>query len=236
MIIAVVGGSGEVGSTLGARLAAAGHAVTIAARDPGAERVTAAVAKVRAAVRAPGSAAGATVRAACDAADVVVVCVPGQPAAEGWAPIVAAMGPCAGKAVIDVTNPLTAWPALELSVDRNSTSATELLAGLLPECGGVFKAFNTVGVPVLADPKFGGRMASMLYAGPSAGEGGAAFKAVTTLIRDVGFEPVYVGPQRQARNLESVAEMWIHMALRYKDLPYQQDHDSKAFGWSVLFR
>lgn len=35
------------------------------------------------------------------------------------------------------------------------------------------------------------------------------------VISTVGFAPVLVGPIRAARNLESIAELWIHMNIRY---------------------
>jgi predicted dinucleotide-binding enzyme len=105
----------------------------------------------------------------------------------------------------------------------------------LPYEAGVFKAFNTVGVDILSNPFMsGGEPATMMYAGPPGPS--AAFDTVTTVIRDSGFEPLYVGPARQARNLESIAEAWIHMANIYKDLPYKKDHGAREFAWKVLFR
>lgn len=34
---------------------------------------------------------------------------------------------------------------------------------------------------------------------------------VEKVIAGVGFLPVYVGPIRYARNLEAIAELWIHL-------------------------
>lgn len=36
---------------------------------------------------------------------------------------------------------------------------------------------------------------------------------VSEIIKGVGFKPFYVGPIRYARNLEALAELWIHMAV-----------------------
>lgn len=238
MIISIVGGSGGVGTTLAERLAAAGHSITLAVRDPKAEKVSTAVAKISKAAKLPDSVTSSTVKSACDGAEVVLIATPGMPTAKLWEPVVSSMGACAGKPIIDCTNPLTAWPELDISTDRNATSATEEIASLMPEAAGVWKAFNTVGIPVMAEPVFDGKAATMLYAGPEKEKNTVAFDAVTKVIGDVGFDPVYVGPAVKARNLEAVAEMWIHMALRYKDLPYQKDRatDPRGFAWSVLFR
>ena len=35
------------------------------------------------------------------------------------------------------------------------------------------------------------------------------------VISAVGFSPVWVGELRYSRNLESMAELWIHMAIKY---------------------
>lgn len=238
MIVSIVGGAGGVGTVLAERLAGAGHSITLAVRDPNAEKVSAAVAKVAKAARLPDRVASSTIRPACDGADVVLIATPGMPTAKLWAPVVESMGPCKGKPIIDCTNPLTPWPELDISTDRNSTSATEEIASLMPEAAGVWKAFNTVGIPVLAEPAFEGKSATMLYAGPGKAESEEAFNLVTKVIGEVGFDPLYVGPSIKARNLESLAEIWIHMALRYNDLPYQKEKasDSKGFAWSVLFR
>lgn len=46
----------------------------------------------------------------------------------------------------------------------------------------------------------------MLVAGPTDDS------AVNEIIKAVGFEPKYVGPIRYARNLEAIAELWIHLS------------------------
>lgn len=78
------------------------------------------------------------------------------------------------------------------------------------------KAFNTVGVKHLANPEGnqvpGHNVASgpltMLFCGPKEQETEAA-----AVVAAVGFKPVYVGPIRYSRNLEALAELWIHLAF-----------------------
>ena len=40
-----------------------------------------------------------------------------------------------------------------------------------------------------------------------------AKEAAASVIAGVGFEPRYVGSIRYARNLEALAELWIHLAI-----------------------
>jgi predicted dinucleotide-binding enzyme len=63
----------------------------------------------------------------------------------------------------------------------------------------VFKAFNTIGTPLMQQPDALGKPISMMFAGK---DNGPARDQVAALIADVGFDPVYVGPIRYARNLE----------------------------------
>jgi hypothetical protein len=77
------------------------------------------------------------------------------------------------------------------------------------------QAFNTIGVEHMEDPS--GRLSNnfpggtdMMFAGS---EDAAALSVATAVVRGVGFNPVFVGPIRYARNLEAIAELWIHMAV-----------------------
>jgi predicted dinucleotide-binding enzyme len=72
------------------------------------------------------------------------------------------------------------------------------------------KAFNTTGFGNMQDPKYGGRGITMFYATDDAGAGSVAEQ----LIRDVGFEPEFAGPLKQARYLEPIAALWTSLAPR----------------------
>ncbi len=76
------------------------------------------------------------------------------------------------------------------------------------------QAFNTIGAEHMRDPS--GRLSfsrgtDMLFAGSS---DAATLAIATDVVRGVGFTPIHVGPLRYARNLEAIAELWIHMAVR----------------------
>jgi NADPH-dependent F420 reductase len=199
MKIAVIG-AGNVGGTLGKRWARAGHEVAFGARDP-------AEAKVTALVRDSGpSARAASVPEAVRQADVVVLTVPWDSAQAA----LAAAGDLRGRVLIDATNPVPLTPEglRQGLVIGHTTSGGEQVA-CWANSARVVKAFNTTGWPNMADPLYGSQGLSMMLCGDDA----EAKKVVADLARQLGFEPVDVGPLRSARYLEAVAMLWIDMAL-----------------------
>jgi NADPH-dependent F420 reductase len=199
MKIAVIG-AGNVGGTLGKRWARAGHEVAFGARDS-------AEAKVAALVRESGpSAKAASVPEAVRQADVVVLSVPWDNAREA----LAAAGDLRGRILIDATNPVPLTPEglRQGLVIGHTTSGGEEVARWA-EGARVVKAFNTTGWQNMANPLYGAQGLSMLLCGDDA----EARKVVADLARQLGFEPVDVGPLRSARYLEALAMLWIDMAV-----------------------
>jgi NADPH-dependent F420 reductase len=199
MKIAVIG-AGNVGGTLGKRWAQAGHEVVFGARDPK-------EAKIAALVRESGpSARAASVPEAARQATVVVLSVPWENARDA----VAAAGDLRGRILIDATNPLPLTPEglRQGLVIGHTTSGGEEIARWA-EGARVVKAFNTTGWQNLADPEYGSQGLSMLLCGDDAD----AKKVTVDLARQLGFQPVDVGPLRSARYLEALAMLWIDMAV-----------------------
>ena len=123
-----------------------------------------------------------------------------------------------GKIVIDATNPLGPYPGLEMRIWELGTSSGEILAAALPKSY-VYKAFNTIGADHMQDatgsniprhdPVKSGPL-TMLIAGA---EDKMQRAVVEDVVAGVGFAPKYVGPIRYARNLEALAELWIHLGV-----------------------
>jgi NADPH-dependent F420 reductase len=199
MKIAMIG-AGNVGGTLGKRWARAGHEVAFGVRDPG-------DAKVTALIRESGpSARAASVAEAASQAAVVVLTVPWESAQAA----LAAAGDLRGRILIDATNPvpLTLEGLRQGLVIGHTTSAAEEIARWAAGAR-VVKAFNTTGWQNMADPLYGSEGLSMLLCGDDV----EARKVVADLARQLGFDPVEVGPLRSARYLEAVAMLWIDMAV-----------------------
>lgn len=199
--VAIIG-AGSVGSKLGSKLAPPKFNVKYGARDP-------ASAKVKEVLAAQPTATADTVDASIAWADVVVLATPGAHTDTQMKDLAASLGPnIKGKVLVDVTNPLSAYPGLE--VRWTNSSGGEALQALLPDTH-VFKAFNTIGAEHMTagdGSLINGQQLSMLYAGGSEGK-----EHVEAFISGVGYRPEYVGPIRYARNLEAIAELWIHLGV-----------------------
>ena len=180
-------GAGNMGSAFAKRLAAAGHDVTITAKDPAhAEK---AAASAGGSVRAvPGD------QIARDAEVLILATYfPDAPDA------LRAAGDLTGKTVVDITNPLT--PDMSGLSVGHTTSAAEEIQKAVPQAK-VVKAFNTVFAQVLGSDA----RAQVLYAGDDAG----AKDAVRALIESAGFEAVDAGPLANARQLEPLGLLNIY--------------------------
>ena len=206
MNIAIVG-AGNVGRALAAGWRRAGHKVTLAVRNPDGGKT--------ADLRREGFAV-VPLDAAANAGEVIVLAVP-------WNAVraaIQALGPLAGKIIVDATNPLTA--NFELAVGHTD-SAGETVARASPGAR-VVKAFNTTGANNMADSRYGGGKLMM----PIAGDDAAAKRAVMELAGDLGFEPVDAGPLAMSRYIEPMAMVWIKLAIVQKQ--------GRDFGFALLRR
>jgi predicted dinucleotide-binding enzyme len=198
MRISIVG-AGNVGGALAAGWVAKGHEVVFGVRDPN---------KIP-----PGSNVKvASVAAAAHFADIIVLAVPWNAVAEA----IRSAGSLTGKIILDATNPLL--PDLSGLDPQAQPSAGEKVAELagVP----VVKIFNTTGYPNMVNPDYNGVRATMFYCGDDAN----AKNVARGLADDLGFEPVDAGPLSQARLLESLALLWISMALK------------QGFGVGIAFK
>jgi predicted dinucleotide-binding enzyme len=191
-------GSGNVGGTLGARWAQAGHQVAFASRDTNSPEIQQLVS------RAGPSARAATVPDAAAFGNVLLLATPWPAAKEA----LQNAGGLTGKVLLDATNPLL--PNLEGIELGTTTSGGEQVAAWARGAK-VVKIFNTVGFNVMADPRFGEKRAAMFYCGDDP----ASKKTAAQLAAELGFEPLDAGPLKQARLLEPYALLWITLANFY---------------------
>lgn len=142
----------------------------------------------------PGEATG--ISESLERADVVLLAVPWAAMAD----VVGSVGDAGGAVIVDATNPFgPAAPA--------SGSGAEQVAAWTGSRR-VVKAFNTTGFNVMADPGFGSERPVM----PLAGDDADAKRVVSELAAAIGFDPVDAGPLANARHLESMAALWVHLA------------------------
>jgi predicted dinucleotide-binding enzyme len=115
------------------------------------------------------------------------------------------MGDLAGRVVLDCTNPL----APDLSGLVAEPSGGEHVASRAVGARGV-KVFNTTGAGNMGRAGYPEGPASMLLCGDDA----AARETAAGLAADLGFEPVDAGGLEAAPLLESLALLWIRLAMR----------------------
>jgi predicted dinucleotide-binding enzyme len=191
MQVAILG-SGNVGSTLGRGLAAAGHTVHYARRD------------AEAAVPERLQHAGATTGTAAEVvarAEVVLLATP-------WGATEAALASVpdfGGRPLLDATNPI--GPGLSLT-HGHTDSGGEQVQRWAPSAR-VVKVFNSTGRENMAAPRYGDAGAMMLACGDDA----EAVAVALQLARDLGFEAHSFGPLKGARLLEPLALVWIRLAM-----------------------
>lgn len=189
MRVAIIG-TGNMGTGLASALAAAGHEVSIGARDL--TKAAALADKV-----GPG-ALGGGIAAAAKLADIVVLALPFGAAADA---IRQAEG-LAGKVVVDISNPISA--DFKELVIGHTTSAAEEIQKLAPQAQ-VVKAFNTIFAQLLA-PEARQYVRLHVFV---AGDDAVAKAAVAELAKSLGFEPVEAGPLSNSRFIEPIGEMNI---------------------------
>ena len=192
-VIAVIG-TGEVGSALGPEFAALGHTIVYGSREPGREDVTRLVERTGNGARASSPAQAAA------AADIVVLAVPGLPAAG----ITSGLGDLTGKIVVDPTNALRRGDdgLLEMAVHPSNAERIQQAA----PGAHVVKAFSTLNWRQMVDPESSGGPVSI----PLVGDDPEAKKTVAGLARGLGLEPIDLGPLKHARHVEGMLILWIN--------------------------
>jgi predicted dinucleotide-binding enzyme len=190
MHIAILG-AGRVGSTLGRGLAAAGHHIHYALRDPSAppderlqhERAT------------TGSTAEVVARA-----EVAILATP-------WAAAESVVSSLdfGGKVLIDATNPI--GPGFRLTHGHDDSGA-EQVQRWAPSAR-VVKCFNTTGMENMAEPAYATGASMMLACGDDAD----AVDTAVQLAGALGFDAHAFGGLSEARYLEPFAMVWIKLAM-----------------------
>ena len=183
-------GAGNMGSGFVKQLTAAGHQVSVTAREP--SRAESVAKQFGATAVPPANAANGV--------DAIVLAAPYEQAALA----LRSVGDVDGKVVIDITNPLT--PDYMGLTIGHSTSAAEEIAKAVPGVE-VVKGFNTLFAQVLAaGSDLGGEKLTVFVASDSE----RAKQTARTLAESMGFVVSDAGGLKNARYLEPLAALNIY--------------------------
>ena len=180
-------GTGNVGSTLGRKWAAAGHDVVFGVRDVTAEKVQS--------LLADSGTQAASVDKAIATSKIVVFAIPGTAVADT---VAANRDQLDGKIIIDATNKIREAEMNCFAVFTEQTPQASL-----------FRVFNSLGWENFADPTFNGEQADHFYCGDS----GPAQETVHSLIADIGLRPIYIGGRDQVGVVDNLVRLYFALAM-----------------------
>ena len=199
-IVAVVGGTGDLGGGLARRLAHADYKVVIGSRS--AEKAAAAAAELAAA----GDVRGLSNREAAAAADIVILTVPFSTQGAILDEIRPAVG---GKIVVDTTVPLQPPKVSRVQLPAEGSAAL-IAERALGEDATVVSAFHNVSAAKLAKDEAPDCDILVFTDDKAAGE------AVVDLIARIGLRGLRGGPLANSAAAEAMTSVLIAINRRYK--------------------
>lgn len=198
--VAVIG-TGNMGSALGVKLAAAGYAVVYGSRDPTRPSVEELV------ERTGANAAAGTQLEAAQQGDIIILAVP----AEAMEEVIGNLGDVSGKVLVDVTYGSHRIAADGYMEHVDETSMTERIQSWAPGAHAV-----KVSMPsqyLVAQPDLLGTPPTVMIATDDR----AAKETVARLVADIGLDPFDAGPLRFARSIESYGLLFWVPLLQGRD-------------------
>jgi len=178
-------GSGRIGGTLGTLWLKAGHEVMFSSLDLEHDKALAA--------RLGGKARAGTSKEAAAFGEVLLMAVPYSAVPQVGRDLA---GLIKGKVVIDASNPIVNRDG-EIATWAREKGAGLASAELLPGAR-IVRAFNAIGYARLPEIAQGqGERPGM----PMAGDDASAIAVASRLVREVGFEPVVIGPLAMGKYL-----------------------------------
>ena len=219
--IAILGAAGRMGWPIAKSMARAGHHVLLADEagedcPPSARKLPSLVATIRRGATRANLEIVSSSREASWEADIIVPAVPFEVQAEVARRI---QDVVVGKIVISMINPLN--KTCDGLLTSPATSAAEVLAHDLPHSK-IVKAFNTIPSAHIERPMVAGKIVDVFVAG----DDDEAVSTVMQLVRDAGFNPVFVGGLAMSRTLENMMVLLISLCARNQYL--------EPVGWKVV--
>lgn len=189
--IAIIG-TGDLGDSLGPKLAMSGHRIIYGSRDPARE-------SAKALVKRTGAGASVTTqKKAADAADIVLLAVPWPPMEQ----VAQNLGDLDGKIVVDLSFPYVQGNDGYLD-SMVETSSAEMIQAWNPDARVV--KLSLPGSFLIDDPLALGHRADGLIAADDR----EAKEIVAKLLAEIGLVPFDAGPLRYSRYLEAQGMLYM---------------------------
>ena len=207
--IAILGGTGQAGTGLGLRWARAGEAVIIGSRD--AARAQQAAAAIRERADSQADVSGMENRAACAAADILMLTVPFEGQVELLKQLKPAIRP--GSVLIDATVPLASSVGGRASRPLGvwQGSAAQQAAELVPKGVSVAAAFHNLSADLLNGDDPLDCDVIVCSDDPAAGQIARELAA-----KIPGVRPIDGGKLENARLVEQITALLIGLNIRHK--------------------
>jgi predicted dinucleotide-binding enzyme len=188
-------GSGDVARSLAVGFLKHGHEIAVGTREP---------AKLSSWRAEHPRVQVASFADAAKFAQIVVLAVKGTASADALRSAGAAN--LAGKTVVDATNPITDDPPVNGVLKFFTNHDESLMERLQREFADArfVKAFNSVGAPLMVNPKFKEGRPTMFICGNDEG----AKKQVTGILDQFGWETADMGKAEAARAIEPLCMLW----------------------------
>lgn len=215
--IAVIG-TGDLGDSIGGRLAELGYEVVYGSRNPDSDRVRAVVSKT-----GNGATAASQEEAARRGDIIFLALLPSTMEA-----VVTNLGNIAGKIVVDPSAP---WSQAEDGYPQviSDTSMAESIQEWNPDAK-VVKAFGTMGSMIIDDPDAAGGTISI----PIASNHKDAKERIARLIQEMELDPVDFGPLRMARFIETLGSIYMIPLLQRRKSEWEFQFRRNA-DWACRF-
>lgn len=189
MQIAVLG-AGNIGGTMGKKWAEAGHDVVFGVRDVSSPKVAALLQEMG------GNGRIDTIANALAFGDIILIAIPYDAVRMTVAAHADAL---AGKIIIDASNKFGAPVVNNLETIQQAVPTAHL-----------FRAFNSLGWEIFANPQFNRVQADHFYCGMD----GEKRPLVEQLITDIGVRPVWVGGLETAPVVDALGTLWVTLAFQ----------------------
>jgi 8-hydroxy-5-deazaflavin:NADPH oxidoreductase len=188
MKIAILG-AGNIGGTLGRKWLQAGHQVLFGVRDLQSAKTISALEQAQ-------GAKATDVSSAIRDSEVILFSLPWKTVSEIVQANAANLN---GKLLMDATN----------NFGGPLINNLEALIDAAPEAK-IYRAFNSLGWEVFANPVINGQTADMFYSGPE----GATQSRVQQLIEEIGVNPIWVGDNDRVHLVDNMGALWVNMVFQ----------------------